>query len=299
MTESRQRIHLFLLAVIVSFVVSVLVVFMLYRGSVPDLTGELTYDFGRIEVGPDRIERQHSFVLLNETDQWIRIEGLTPGCSCTEATVDINEVGPGGDVLVSAVMKPSERSGKQVVPINMRINWSEAPSGSTRTALTLNVIMNTRRVPPLWSTYPVIELQSSRKSLDIKIAGEEGEIGSNDPPAPLTAVSPEGLAVAIEPWKLARPAVAAKDRPALFEAPVSITRTGELEVLPDEMPIVFQSGEDTYTLTVRTVPLLIDGLNQPSSETILPLSQPQSPGREPIRLPGMPPLDSSDNENQP
>ncbi len=280
MTEGQQRVHLFLLAVIVIFAIVLVVVFVSGSDDIPDLAGPTQYDFGRVEVGPDRDVLQHAYVLKNESSQWIRIEGFTSGCSCTEAEASEYTVAPDEEVSVLATIKPGRRSGEQSVPILMRLSWLENPTRTNLGTKTLRVKLNTRRTPSLWSNYSAMELQQELGELKFEVFVEEQKIGSGTVPEPLTVVAPEDLSVEIEPWKMKFKEVASIERPSLFASMVTITPNKNAELLPETIPIVFHSGDQTYTFTVWTVPFDLDeSVDEAPTELIVPIRQtvPQLP----------------------
>lgn len=70
---------------------------------------EQRYDFGTVEEGT---VVRHAYVLRNEGDAPLKIEGVKPSCGCTAALLSAHEVPPGGSATVEVTFKTAHRVGR-------------------------------------------------------------------------------------------------------------------------------------------------------------------------------------------
>jgi Protein of unknown function (DUF1573) len=70
----------------------------------PPLVGSVKHDFGVVELSSTNRALRHTFILRNQSKKTVHIKDVRTTCGCTDASVDVNSIPPGGLLHVSATL---------------------------------------------------------------------------------------------------------------------------------------------------------------------------------------------------
>jgi hypothetical protein len=111
---------------------NIFVIFILMAGSMfPQLIGpkvavqQLEYDFGNIDQDKSV---NHSYVIVNNGDDLLKIIDVKAACGCTAAKPNTNELKPGESTQIAVSFNPKGRKGPQVKTVTVTTNDKERPN---------------------------------------------------------------------------------------------------------------------------------------------------------------------------
>ncbi len=244
----RRTIHRIAILILATAGLSTAVVIVLIvtlGGSV--LEGESHYDYGVVLIDAPSSTFEHTFHLINESDETIVIESARPSCSCTTAELSTKILEP-GDVVDVATRMTLRASAHREISVTLALDndqihrlWVEA-GGRLRQQLRSTATF--LRVAPGSSAMMVVWVE----------VWEDIE----DAPEP-TLVTPEGVTAKFTRWDLHRKGNERQGLPASWSGRIVVEQ--QADALPEGavMTVQHASNEPVIVHLFPTLPPVAPG----------------------------------------
>ncbi len=236
--RTLHRIAILILAVVGLSTAAVIALVVALGGSV--LEGESRHDFGIVLLDSPSSMFEHTFHLINDSDETVVIESAKPSCSCTTAELSTRTIEPGGSVDITARITLKASAHRK---ISITLNLSDGDFHN------LWVEANGRRKQQLKSTAPFLRVGPGSPAMTVVWVEVWEDI--DDAPQP-TVVTPDGVTAKFTRWDLHRKGNERHGLPARWSGRIVVEQ--QSEVLPPgaAMTVQFKSSEP---LTVYLAPL--------------------------------------------
>jgi len=240
-----HRIAILILAVIGLAAAGVVALVVTLGGSV--LEGESHHDYGVVLIDAPSSTFEHTFHLINESDETIVIESARPSCSCTTAELSAKILEPGDAVDVTTRMT-LKASAHRKISVTLALDndqihrlWVEA-GGRLRQQLRSTATF--LRVAPGSSAMMVVW---------VEVWGD-----NKNAPEP-TLVTPEGVTATFTRWDLQRKGNERQGLPASWSGKIVVEQ--QAEALPEGavMTVQYESNEPVIVHLLPPLPPVAPG----------------------------------------
>ena len=211
---TKQKMHVLLvvaIALLVAGTASWLTLRAIFGGP---LEGDLSHDFGIVQIDRPFSILEHTFMLRNESDHALQLMKVTPTCGCTTTEWPQESV-PSGEVLVIPVHLKLRRS--QIRRSEIRLEFE---SGEM---VVLHVEGAGRFKQPMKLTPNQLKLSSKVVRAVLLLEWFE----ESRPPNPTLEV-PSGIKVETGEWRLAKQSDAHKGTPNEWTMVVELVNDGDV-----------------------------------------------------------------------
>lgn len=248
----RQTIHRIAIVflVLVGLLAAAYVTFALTIGR-SVLEGESRHDFGIVLLDSPSSTFEHTFHLINGSDETVMIESAKPSCSCTTAELSTRTIEPGGSVDITARIT-LKASAHRKISITLNLSdgdfhnlWVEA-SGRLRQQLT--------------STAAFLRVEPGSPAMTV--VWVEVWDDSDNAPQP-TLVTPDGVTAKLTRWDLHRKGSKRHGMPARWRGRVEIEQQSEALPPGAAMTVQFKSNEPVTVYLAPAIPQPRDPTQSP------------------------------------
>lgn len=248
----RRTIHriAIVILVLVGLVAAAYVTFALTLGR-SVLDGESRHDFGVVLLDSPSSMFEHTFHLINDSDETVVIESAKPSCSCTTAELSTRTIEPGGSVDITARITLKASAHRK---ISITLNLSDGDFHNVW------VEANGRLRQQLRSTAEFLRVAPGSPA--VTVVWVEVWDDTDNAPEP-TLVTPDGVTAKFTRWDLHRKPDERYGAPAQWSGRIVVEQPSEALPPGAEMTVQFKSNEP---VTVYLAP----AISQPSDPTQSP-----------------------------
>ncbi len=238
--RTLHRIAILILAVVGLSTAAVIALVVTLGGSV--LEGESRHHFGIVLLDSPSSTFEHTFHLINDSDETVVIESAKPSCSCTTAELSTPTIEPGGSVDITARITLKASAHRK---ISITLNLSDGDFHN------LWVEANGRRKQPLRSTAAFLQVGPGSPAMTVVWVEVWDDIDNAPQP---TLVTPDGVTAKFTRWDLHRKGHKRHGLPARWSGRIVVEQ--ESEALPADaaMTVQFKSNEPVTVYLVPAIP---------------------------------------------
>ncbi len=245
----RQTIHRIAIVflVLVGLLAAAYVTFALTIGR-SVLEGESRHHFGIVLLDSPSSMFEHTFHLINDSDETVVIESAKPSCSCTTAELSTRTIEPGGSVDITARITLKVSAHRK---ISITLNLSDGDFHN------LWVEANGRRKQQLTASAEFLRIAPGSPAMTV-VWVEVWDDTDNAPPP--TLVTPDGVTAKFTRWDLHRKGNERYGAPARWSGRIEVEQQSEALPPGAAMTVQFKSSEPVTVYLAPVIP-------QPSDPT--------------------------------
>ena len=184
------------------------------------LRGDMSHNFGTVEIHGRAASVEHTFHLRNHTDETVTIERIAQGCGCTDVAASTLTIEPGATVDIEVTLTLS-KSGKKKADITLLL--------ADRSPQKLFVYARGRQELSLWASSTLVRVIPG---VPTPLIISAYVLTSDDEPDAPTIDAPEGLEVAFVKWSLVQPRNQRGNPAAQWRGQLMVELTAD-ELAPD------------------------------------------------------------------
>ncbi len=228
----RQAIHRIAIAflALVVLLAAVYVTFALTIGR-SVLEGESRHDFGIVLLDSPSSTFEHTFHLINDSDEAVMIESAKPSCSCTTAELSTRTIEPGGSVDITARLTLKASAHRK---ISITLNLSNDDFHN------LWIEANGRRKQQLTASAEFLRIAPGNPAMTT-VWVEVWDDPENAPQPML--VTPDGVTAKFTRWDLHRKGNERHGAPARWSGRIAVEQQSEALPTDAAMTVQFKSNE--------------------------------------------------------
>ena len=244
--RTHHRIAILILAVVGLSTAAVIALVVTLGGSV--LEGESRHHFGVVLLDSPSSMFEHTFHLINDSDETVVIKSAKPSCSCTTAELSTRTIEPGGSVDITARITLKTSAHRK---ISITLNLSDGDFHN------LWVEANGRLRQQLKSTATFLRVGPGTPA--VTVVWVEVWDDSDNAPTP-TLVTPNGVTAKFTRWDLHRKQNERYGVPAQWSGRIVVDQQSEALPPGAAMTVQFKSNEPVTVYLAPVIP-------QPSDPT--------------------------------
>lgn len=244
--RTLHRIAILILAIVGLSTAAVIALVVTLGGSV--LEGESRHDFGIVLLDSPSSMFEHTFHLINDSDETVVIESAKPSCSCTTAELSTRTIEPGGSLDITARITLKASAHRKV---SITLNLSDGDFHN------LWVEANGRLRQQLKSTAEFLWVAPGSPA--VTVVWVEVWDDSENAPQP-TLETPDGVTATFTRWDLHRKQNERYGVPAQWSGRIVVEQQSEALPPGAAMTVQFKSSEPVMVYLAPVIP-------QPSDPT--------------------------------
>ena len=237
--RTLHRIAILILAVVGLSTAAVIALVVTLGGSV--LEGESRHHFGIVLLDSPSSTFEHTFHLINDSDETVVIESAKPSCSCTTAELSTRTIEPGGSVDITARITLKGSAHRK---ISITLNLSDGDFHN------LWVEANGRLRQQLTSTAAFLRVGPGSPAMTVVWVEVWDDIDNAPQP---TLETPNGVTAKFARWDLHRKGNERYGVPAQWSGRIAVEQQSEALPPGAAMTVQFKSNEP---VTVYLAPLM-------------------------------------------
>jgi len=244
--RTLHRIAILILAVVGLSTAAVIALVVTLGGSV--LEGESRHDFGIVLLDSPSSTFEHTFHLINDSDETVVIESAKPSCSCTTAELSTRTIEPGGSVDITTRITLKVSAHRKV---SITLNLSDGDFHN------LWVEANGRLRQQLKSTAAFLRVGPGSPAMTVVWVEVWDDIDNAPQP---TLATPDGVTAKFTRWDLHRKQNERYGVPAQWSGRIVVEQQSEALPPGAAMTVQFKSSEPVTVYLAPVIP-------QPSDPT--------------------------------
>lgn len=244
--RTHHRIAILILAVVGLSTAAVIALVVTLGGSV--LEGESRHHFGVVLLDAPSSMFEHTFHLINDSDETVVIKSAKPSCSCTTAELSTRTIEPGGSVDITARITLKTSAHRK---ISITLNLSDGDFHN------LWVEANGRLRQQLKSTATFLRVGPGTPA--VTVVWVEVWDDSDNAPTP-TLVTPNGVTAKFTRWDLHRKQNERYGAPGQWSGRIVVEQQSEALPPGAALTVQFKSNEPVTVYLAPVIP-------QPSDPT--------------------------------
>ena len=238
--RTLHRIAILILAVVGLSTAAVIALVVTLGGSV--LEGESRHHFGIVLLDSPSSTFEHTFHLINDSDETVVIESAKPSCSCTTAELSTRTIEPGGSVDITARITLKASAHRK---ISITLNLSDGDFHN------LWVEANGRRKQQLRSTAAFLRVGPGSPAMTVVWVEVWDDIDNAPEP---TLVTPDGVTAKFTRWDLHRKQNERHGAPAQWSGRIVVEQQSEALPPGAAMTVQFKSNEPVTVYLAPVIP---------------------------------------------
>ena len=235
-----HRIAILILAVVGLTTAAVIALVVTLGSSV--LEGKSRHDFGIVLLDSPSSTFEHTFHLINDSDETVVIESAKPSCSCTTAELSTRTIEPGSSVDITARITLKASAHRK---ISITLNLSDGDFHN------LWVEANGRRKQQLSASAEFLRIAPGSPAMTV--VWVEVWDDSENAPTP-TLVTPDGVTANFTRWDLHRKQNERYGVPAQWSGRIVVEQQSEALPPGAAMTVQFKSNEPVTVYLAPVIP---------------------------------------------